>query len=94
MMNKIKYNSDPTSENEPENSLVEGSGGETSKFEISCSENGGCFLCSREDQEVFLAREGTSGRLTALCGSCLIHHLDDYLIDNTCPWPFWDENKP
>lgn len=59
----------------------------SSKFEVIKSENGGCYLCQENNQELYLAREIGSGRLTALCGCCLLEKLDSYLIDNTRTWP-------
>lgn len=57
------------------------------KFEVVRSENDGCCLCLKEEQELYVVRELSSGRLTALCSCCLLRNLDHYLIDNTRSWP-------
>lgn len=62
-----------------------------SKFDVKRSNNGSCLLCSKLGQELFLVREVQSGHLKAICGPCLLCNLDDYLLDNTRPWPFLDK---
>jgi len=58
------------------------------KYEVVRSVNGGCYLCSENGQELYLVRELSSERLTALCSCCLLNHLEDFMIDNTREWPF------
>ncbi|MCK8601930.1 hypothetical protein [Desulfoferrobacter suflitae] len=60
----------------------------SSKFEVVRSDQGGCYLCLENNQELYLAREIRGGRLTALCSRCLLGNLDDFMLDNTREWPF------
>ncbi len=57
------------------------------KYEVVRSENGGCYVCHACDQELYLAREVSTGQLTAVCSYCLLDRLDCYEIDNTRTWP-------
>jgi len=61
------------------------------KYEVVKSGNGGCYLCLDNNQELYLAREVTGGRLTALCSCCLLGNLEHYLLDNTRGWSFPDK---
>lgn len=58
-----------------------------SKYDVLWSVNGGCVLCSQNNQELYLVRPVQGGQLVALCESCLLNHLDHYQLDNTRPWP-------
>jgi hypothetical protein len=59
----------------------------TSKYDVVQSEDGGCCICSRSDEELYLARQVESGEMNALCSCCLLDQMDKYVIDNTRPWP-------
>jgi hypothetical protein len=72
---------------------VEGKEYMSSKFEVSRSENGGCFICSDKGEDLYLAREISSGKLLALCSCCLLMNIDAYMIDNTREWPVKCERK-
>ena len=65
----------------------------SAKFEVVRPESGGCCLCRKDENELYVVRETSSGRLTALCSCCLLHNLEDYLIDNTRPWPLSSEDE-
>ena len=61
------------------------------KYEVVRSENGGCFICLNNNQELYLVREVNGGRLAALCSCCLLGNLEHYMLDNTREWPFLDK---
>lgn len=62
----------------------------SSKFEVVRAQSGGCSLCTKNDRELYVARESNSGQLRALCSHCLLNNLEHYVIDNTRPWPVLD----
>ncbi len=63
-----------------------------SKYEVVRSDSGGCCICSRCDEELYLARQIDSGQMNALCSCCLLQRMESYVIDNTRPWPM-DGNR-
>ena len=61
--------------------------GMESKYEVARSDTGGCYICRKDEEELYLVRNAKTGQMTALCGCCLLPRLDGYLIDNTRTWP-------
>jgi len=57
------------------------------KFEIDRSPDGGCCVCSMNERELYLVRDASSGRLVEVCSYCLLERIDDFVLDNTRPWP-------
>jgi hypothetical protein len=64
------------------------------KYEVVRSENGGCYVCCNCSQELYLARDISTGQLTAVCSHCLLDRLDCYEIDNTRTWPVICDRNP
>lgn len=58
-----------------------------SKYDVARSKTGGCYICCKDEEELYLVRNAETGQMTALCGCCLLPRLDAYLIDNTRTWP-------
>jgi len=63
----------------------------SAKFDIVRSESGGCCLCLKNDHDLYVVREIESGRLATVCSCCILVNMEDYLIDNTRPWPILND---
>jgi hypothetical protein len=45
-----------------------------------------CFACSQNPGRLLIVRQIEGMQLVHLCPSCMLAHVDDYLLDNTRPW--------